>query len=213
MTEYKLFYRRHLPHFQPPGTTLFVTFRLYGSVPRQVLETLLEEAQATERQAVKLPTNKRKAWLQQERKKAFARWDAALDCANAGPTWLDKEEVANVVSQSIHYLHGRKYDLIAYCIMPNHVHVAFTPLPLEERSHSYHTLASIMQSLKGYTARETNRILGRKGRFWQDESYDHIVRDEQELERIVKYVLNNPVKAGLVDTPDQWRWNYCKWQV
>lgn len=211
MSEHKLFYRRHLPHYQPPGATLFVTYRLYGSIPRHVLEALLEEAQATDRKAVGLPAEKRTVWLQQERKKSFARWDAALGRADASPTWLGNDEVANIVAQSLHYLDGQKCELIAYCIMPNHVHAVFTPLPVEEDSQSYHALASIMQSLKGYTAREANRVLGRKGRFWQDESYDHVVRDEGELERIVNYVLNNPVKAGLAESPDQWRWNYCRW--
>lgn len=213
MSEHKLFYRRHLPHYQLAGATIFVTWRLYGSIPRDVLNSLLEEAEITERKAAGLPLERRTAWLRQERKKAFARSDAVLDRVDTGPNWLSNEEVASIVAQSLHYLDGRKYELIAYCIMPNHVHAVFTPLPIEPGSHSYHTLASIMQSLKGYTAREANRVLNRKGRFWQDESYDHVVRDEQELERIVSYVLNNPVKAGLVETPDQWRWSYCRWHL
>jgi len=67
-----------------------------------------------------------------------------------------------------------------------------------------------MQSLKGYTARHANKILGREEKFWQDESYDHEVRDEEELARIVKYVLNNPVKAGLVNNWQDWKWNWLR---
>lgn len=67
-----------------------------------------------------------------------------------------------------------------------------------------------MQSLKGYTARKANCLLGRSGTFWQHESYDHVVRDPSEWRRIVNYVLNNPVKAGLVDTWEKWQWSYCR---
>jgi len=67
-----------------------------------------------------------------------------------------------------------------------------------------------MQSLKRYTAAKANKILVRRGPFWQHENYDHIVRNEHELERIIVYVLNNPVKAGLVKNRDDWKWNYCR---
>ncbi len=108
----------------------------------------------------------------------------------------------------MHYLDGRKYALIAYCIMPNHVHVVFEPL-LEKPEH-YYSLGNIMQSLKGYTAWQANQILGRKGAFWQDESYDHVVRDDQELQRIIEYTLQNPVKAGLVENAEDWKRSYLK---
>ena len=101
----------------------------------------------------------------------------------------------------------------------NHVHVVFTPLPMrssktdnttQTNSLCYNTLSTIMQSLKGYTARKANLLLGRSGPFWQHESYDHVIRDPSEWQRIVTYVLNNPVKAGLVDTWEKWQWSYCR---
>jgi len=69
-------------------------------------------------------------------------------------------------------------------------------------------LSTITQSLKGYTAHECNRLLGRHGQFWEHESYDHYVRDAAEFDRIVNYVLNNPVKAGLVADQNDWPWGY-----
>lgn len=90
--------------------------------------------------------------------------------------------------------------------MPNHVHMVFTPLL--RTSDEYYSLASIMGSLKGYTAREANALLGRKGQFWQHESYDRAVRDEEECMRIIAYVIENPVKAGLVKEASEWRWTY-----
>lgn len=71
--------------------------------------------------------------------------------------------------------------------------------PLLEADGDYHSIAVIMHSLKRYTARESNRLLGREGQFWQHENYDHVVRDEAELNRIVRYVLNNPVNAGWIE--------------
>ena len=81
-----------------------------------------------------------------------------------------------------------------------------------EASYSlcYNTLSSIMQSLKGYTAWKANRLLGRSGAFWHHESYDHAVRNASEWQRIITYVLNNPVKAGLVDEWEKWRWSYYR---
>lgn len=94
--------------------------------------------------------------------------------------------------------------------MSNHAHISFTPF-LNERTiyektesirtefvSSKPTLAMIMKSLKGFSAREANKMLGRKGTFWQAESYDREIRDETEFWRVIKYILNNPVKAGLV---------------
>jgi putative transposase len=110
----------------------------------------------------------------------------------------------------LHYRHGRVYDLDTFCIMANHVHVLFTPLAKPDGS--YFALSAIMQSLKGYTARQANKLLNREGQFWQHESYDHIVRDAAELQRIRQYILYNPVKAGLVDNPEEWLWSYTKYQ-
>ena len=90
--------------------------------------------------------------------------------------------------------------------MSNHVHVVFEPC----RSERYSELPKIMQSLKRHTARQANRILGREGAFWQDESYDRVIRDNEEHARIINYVLENPVKAGLVSKWEEWQWTYCK---
>ena len=80
----------------------------------------------------------------------------------------------------------------------------------ENEEQEYHALSAIMQSLKGYTAFEANSLLGRRRQFWHHESYDHVVRNEQELQRIRRYVLQNPVKAGLVAHWEEWPWSYCK---
>jgi hypothetical protein len=112
--------------------------------------------------------------------------------------------------------------------MSNHVHVVFTPLAMQSsrtdvansaentaqtKGLCYNPLSSIMQSLKGYTARKANLLLGRSGAFWQQESYDHVVRNASEWQRIITYVLNNPVKVGLVDRWEKWQWSYCRCSI
>lgn len=97
-----------------------------------------------------------------------------------------------MVTDSIQFRDGQVYDLIAYCIMPNHLYLVCAPL--ENSNSTYFGLSEILHSLKRHTAREAKKILQRHGAFWQDESFDHFIRDNAELERTVKYVLYNPSK-------------------
>ena len=98
--------------------------------------------------------------------------------------------------------------------MPNHAHAVFEPLCESGGTLECHSdilpLIKIMQSFKRHTARKANLFLGRQGAFWQDESYDHAIRDEGEFERVVRYVLENPVNAGLVSDWEAWPWSYLK---
>jgi REP element-mobilizing transposase RayT len=240
--DYKSTYRRNLPHIQPPGATLFVTFRLDGSIPEPVLEQWRIEKKRLEmtlmrwaaislpgtvpdpEEASELKLNFHRRW--------FKKFEDQLDGAATGPLWLKEERVASIVDEALRYRDGNVYRLDAFCIMPNHVHVVFTPLLTEElakelmdtaikrkrdvlnglppatEGKNKHVLASIMQSLKGWTARQCNLALNRKGQFWQHESFDHVIRDQTEWKRIVDYVVNNPIKAGLVENSQDWKWSY-----
>lgn len=209
--QYQRFYRRHLPHIQPPGATLFVTFRLADSIPAEVVQRLRSEAEGSDAALAHIgDPQEREQRAHIEQRRHFDRWDAELDAARSGSLWLSDPQVGDLVAEALHYRDGKVYGLDAYCIMPNHVHVVFTPLP--EGADSYYAVSTIMHSLKRHTARQANRVPGRQGTFWQGESYDHVVRDEEELHRIITYVLNNPVKGGLVQIRDDWRWKYCKYE-
>ncbi len=228
--EYKQFYWRKLPHLHSPGATLFVTFRLAGTIPTNVLAKWKSERlwlEKEDQRIAKLVENNadEKSHSQQQRLKDFSRrWFAKfediLHKEESGLVWLKDQQIANLVAESLQYRNGKIYKLVAFCIMSNHVHVVFTPLlneksltevaasnPLRYESCEL-TLGAIMQTLKGYTAHEANKILNRTGQFWEVESYDHQVRNAEELGRIVKYVLNNPVKAGLVKDWRDWKWNW-----
>ena len=180
-----MFYRRRLPHWHPElsqESFLFVTWRLAGSAPRN-----------HDRRA-RTPGNETAG-------KAFVAVDREADKAAFGPIWLKDIRVAQLVRHALWYGEQERnfYSLRAWVIMPNHVPVLLRPkVPLQ----------TIMRWLKGATARKANLILGRTGKaFWQDESFDHRVRNDNELDRIVRYIEHNPVAAGLVDQPAHWPWS------
>ena len=127
--------------------------------------------------------------------------DRELDGAATGPRWLQDERVAQAVADTPRY--GERqlglYQLRAWVLMVNHVHILIYP---EAR------LARITKAIKNYSARQANAILGRTGLpFWQDESYDHWVRGPDELEKIVRYIEKNPLTARLVNKIEEWRWS------
>jgi putative transposase len=171
--------QRRLPHLYPQDKLLFLTWHLYGSLPRNLYP----------------PPGKQNAGH------AFVWMDRYLDTARTGPLYLGQEPIAALVQASIHYgaQELKYYDLSAYVIMANHVHLLVFPRSVPSR---------FLQTLKGYTARQANLVLNRTGHpFWQSESYDHWVRNDGERERIKSYIENNPVKAGLVTNVEDYRWS------
>jgi REP element-mobilizing transposase RayT len=203
---YKSIYRRNLPHIQPVNTTLFLTFRLAGSLPEEVLVRMAEERRMIERTR-KVGDGKFESHLSDLSRRHFATLESWLHKATIGPTWLANARVADLVVEALHYRDGSHYRLDAYSIMPNHVHAVFAPLA---GSGAPKSLSSIMHSLKRNTAKRANQILNRSGAFWEHESFDRYIRNRAEWKRVVKYVLENPVKAGLVKSWKEWPWNYLR---
>jgi REP element-mobilizing transposase RayT len=175
------YYQRNLPHWQPEGKAIFLTWRLYGSLPEHVLVELKSRSGDAGKQ--------------------FARAERFLDGAGFGPRWLTDPRIAACVEacmlRGAHQL--SQYQLLAYVVMPNHVHVLVEPRTSVER---------ITHGIKGVSARDANRILKGPGlTFWQAESFDHWVRKPAEGEKICRYIENNPVKAGLVRRAEDWKWS------
>ena len=224
LEDVKTYYRRHLPHYQPEYATFHTVFRLAGSLPANVIEELRQE----QKQLKCIANEARDIHIQRKqsaqlRQLYFERFNSLLDQASSGPTWLKEPEVAMIVKEAIDYRDGNIFNVLAYCIMSNHVHMLFEPLlndvsQLAESTNvkksqdnvSTYKVTKILESLKKYTSLRTNRILQRSGSFWQHESYDHVIRDDDELENTLWYILLNPVKAGLVNNWTKWRWSYCK---
>jgi REP element-mobilizing transposase RayT len=186
--------RGRLPHWEAEGALYFLTFRLADALPGSVAESyrferrnIIETAKQQKRE-LSASEMKRIAQLFSERIEAY------LD-SGAGECLLAKPEIARLVADAIRHFDGKRYRLIAWCIMPNHVHVVFKPLP-------GHALDTIVHSWKSFSANVANKILGRTGTFWQKEYYDHLIRHEEDYYRILLYVLGNPEKANL----QNWQW-------
>lgn len=173
-------YERRLPHWDVIGEPLFVTFRLHGSLPAHRVFPPESVAQSG---------------------KAFVAMDRILDRATVGPLFLRQPEIAQIVMSALH--HGdqqlRRCDLHAYVVMPNHVHALVTPKVAATKW---------LAPLKGFTAYRANQMLGSHGQaFWQDESYDHLVRSAAQFDRIVAYIGENPVTAALVAEAAEYPWS------
>lgn len=212
------FHRRNLPHFYRTNSTYFITYRLKDSIPISKINELRNRNEFNR-------DFKTKEEKYHSYEKYFEEYDKLLD-NNRKKRYLSNPKVAEVVRKSLHYYDHREYKLICYTIMPNHVHLVFHLLEntqtgmsvlqdkdvtqsfKAERNSEQERISKIMQSIKGYSSREANIILNRKGSFWQSESYDHIVRDENELEKIIKYVIYNPVKVNLVEKWEDWKYSY-----
>jgi putative transposase len=216
------FYRRHLPHWQPPTAAIFVTFRLAGSLPSDFVEALTDEKENIVKQALLNGRTKEEIAVLIH-KLLFQRIDQALaevlksdHCSVKLPKWLSNLSIAKTVRDALHYWDDRRYKLHRYVIMPNHVHILIEPLEITKNDDKdgqannlscVYQLSKIMQGLKGYSARKANEILRRKGKFWHDESFDHWIRSQGELEETCEYIDMNPVKAGLCKKPEDWRWS------
>jgi REP element-mobilizing transposase RayT len=192
--------RNVLPHLKKEGAAYFVTFRLAGTLPKEVLlkfkaerEVILADAMAAKRP---LP------WHEQEELFRWysARVDKYLD-AGSGECWLKQPACAEIVAAAIRHHAGERFALYAWVIMPNHVHAVLRPMP-------GWTLSEILKSWKGFSAREINRKLKLTGKpLWQTESYDHLIRDADDLRRSCEYTINNPVTARLCTRPEDWKWS------
>jgi REP element-mobilizing transposase RayT len=183
--------RRHLPHWRQEGTTYFVTWRLADSIPGSRLVSWRAERELWLKANPKPWTAETAA---EYRERFPDRLEAWLD-QGMGECLLAAPNIRATVEESLLHFNGMRYDLRHYVIMPNHVHVLVSPRPGVE-------LSGLLHTWKGYTAKVINRLLGRSGVLWQDESYDHIVRNEAEFLRILQYIEDNPEKAHL--PPDRY---------
>lgn len=205
-----LFRRRRLPHWDVEDGTYFVTACLEGSLSTQGLDDLYRYRNELEARA-KPAAFSNDDWELHKHKLMFARFDDIMD-EQPLVKHLQNPDAANTLRDALFHFAGDRYDLIAYVVMPSHFHWVFHPRrqwvePLVRRRNSRTPRERLTKSIKGYSAFRCNRLLRTGGTFWQDESYDHIVRDDDELLRIIEYVERNPVKAKLVSEPEGWRWS------
>jgi len=186
--------RGFLPHFDQPSLVQSLTYRLHDAVPDSVVQSWKAELawvaslQREEPREVKL-------------RKLIARYEDS----GHGACWLRDARIAALVEDALLFFDGQRYRLIAWCVMPNHVHA------LIETEEAW-PLAGIVHSWKSYTAHSANQTLGRSGDFWYREYHDRFIRDEQHLVKALAYIEENPVKAGLVAVKEEWRWGSGWWR-
>ncbi len=170
--------RGYLPHFDSPETVQFVTFRLADSLPKAVAE------------------------VTRHREDDVHRVERELDIG-LGACWLGREEIASLVEAALLHFDGERYRLLAWCLMPNHVHVVVEMMDGQ-------SLSGIVASWKSFTAHKANALLERKGRFWHADYFDRFMRNEEHLNQTVEYVEQNPVKAGLAARASDWAWSSAR---
>ncbi|GLR17512.1 transposase [Portibacter lacus] len=213
----KQYYRQKFPHIQYLGDTFFVTFRLHGSIPaielarckRNYQDRLLDVQNKYQSEIL----NYSKFEIH---RKHLLEIDNLLHSIRHGPTFFSNENCAQICEEQFHRFDNEFYKLLAFTIMNNHVHllidtsVQFEMLEFDEEriTNEFQTLDRILKRIKGATAQYCNRELNRSGQFWERESYDTYIRNERMLGNIITYILNNPVKAGLIANWQEYRWNY-----
>jgi putative transposase len=199
----KPYYRRRLPHYQPVDSILFSTFRIVNSLPNAVLSELTSDYRFRLQQIeAEQDQQRRFKMIHDEQQRYFGHFDDYLDRVSTDVRWLQNPDVANIVHNTILHYNERDYDIVAFCVMPNHVHLV---TDMRGKNKPLHV---VLQKIKSYTAVQSNVLLERSGPFWHHENYDHVIRNGEELKRIVRYVIENPVSAGLVRQWNEWKWTY-----
>jgi putative transposase len=210
-----IFYRAKLPHIHPADRIFFITFRLADSLPKSIILKVMREKRAIMLQSRLLNDGIiDKNFKYHIEKLYFNKFDNLLK-NNSGNCWLKNPKIAQLLANKIHSFDSIRYKLICYCIMPNHVHLVIdtSGINLINKSNKHgasrkYPLTETLRLIKGSSARLCNISLNRIGQFWQHESYDHYIRNEEEFNKIIRYVLSNPIRAGLVNNWIDWQFTY-----
>ena len=169
--------RGYLPHFDAPGAVQHIVFRLVDSLPPSVMSRV-DTAPAKER---------------------FEETEAALDHA-FGSRLLADPRAASIVQTALLHFDAQRYVLMAWCVMPTHVHV------LLEQIAGW-PVAQLVHGWKSYAAHAVNKTLARRGGVWAREYYDRWMRDEHHVETTLAYIEHNPVAARLCAAAEDWPWS------
>ena len=197
--------RGYLPHLEFPESTYFLTFRLDGTLPQNVLTGLREERDQIRKFSANKNEKLNKAEMQRLKYLESKKIQEYLD-KGIGECWLRQPSIATIVKGAFEHFDNAKYMSHAWCIMPNHVHWLLTPIKTDQNGKLDSLLIQIVQGFKSFTAHQANKLLKRSGAFWSREYYDHLIRSSEEFARLVIYTIENPVKAGLCKNWQDWPW-------
>lgn len=197
------YHKRRLPHIYIQHQSIFFTWRLNFSLPHSLLLEYeqLRVRNSTETKGLSNEYRKMQEYL--NHKRIFGWLDAQYGKLNLPDFHLISPSIAQILMDKILEHQDNAYHVQAFCIMPNHVHVLM--IPFCDSANFTDSVSDIVKKWKGASAREINLFLGRSGQLWVRETYDHIVRNEAEQNRILDYIIQNPVKAGLVENWKEWK--------
>ncbi|MDZ7879653.1 MAG: transposase [Saprospiraceae bacterium] len=212
-------YQRNLPHFHHIGASFFLTWRLNGSLPKSVLDKFKEQRDAA-LDALKVREIKPEERVLAELKITnhyHLQIDDYLDKIETGPHHLKNQDIANLVIKKMKQYDDDYYKLIAFSVMSNHVHalmdfsIQVDKLGDNLNEETYKQVSEVMRLIKGSTSFDANKILKTKGHFWQDEYFDRYIRNQNHFDTVVRYILNNPVKAKICIDPQDFPYNYYRY--
>jgi putative transposase len=208
---------RNLPHIMPVGASFFVTWRLFGSIPKNKAELFKAQRafSLNELEHQKLSPEEYNLAVLKIQNAYYQRFEDALDNDTYSEHHLKRPEFAQLIIDRLKEYDEKYYHLEAYCIMSNHVHALFdfsVQLPekmLDFKEEDYVQLSKVMQLIKGGTAYKANKILGKRGSFWEDESFDTFIRSERHRQTVKEYIINNPVKANICKHWKDYPYTFC----
>ena len=187
--------RGYFPHFDGEGVMQHVCFHLFDSLPQSLLAQWRDELRRSYHPGVlHFGGDEQREW----RRRIHDFLDSGYGCCALGD-----DRLAEIVENALLHFDGQRYSLHAWCVMPNHVHTLFTPLAAFKMS-------KIVHSWKSFTAHQCNQVLGRTGRLWEREPFDRYIRNQRHFRNALIYIENNPVKAGLCEKPEDWRWSSAR---
>ncbi len=184
--------RGYLPHFDSDDAIQSLNFRLFDAMPMPLIEEWRRQLGWCK-------------YLDQNDPKAVAlrRRIETYEDVGWGACFLSDPGIAKLIEDALLHFDGERYHLLAWCVMPNHVHSLFEMI-------AGRSLGGILHSWRSYTAKEANRILGRSGQFWDEDYFDRYIRDQDHLKNAINYIEQNPVKAGLVSNAANWKYSSAR---
>lgn len=201
--------RGYLPHCDKPGLTQFVTFRLWDSLPasrRGEWEHLLTMNVRSDppRPGARSIASRDDEGVAEARREQRRKLEEYLDRSH-GECVLRDPRMAELMERTMRFHHGQRFDLLAWVVMPNHVHALF-------KVGDSTPLSDIMRNWKSVSAVAANKLLGRSGGFWQGDYWDTFMRDAEQTRKGIRYIENNPVKAGLCRAPEKWPFSSARFR-
>ncbi|PKN72540.1 MAG: hypothetical protein CVU50_06685 [Candidatus Cloacimonetes bacterium HGW-Cloacimonetes-3] len=198
-------HRRFLPHFQAAEQIIALSWRLAFTLPGHMI-AIKEEMGEMLNDLHRQKDSIQKHQQLQAYTKRHEEYDFFLSKCQLSDLSLCEPGIAAMLCTAFKFYDTKLYNLHAYCVMPNHIHLLIKPLPVA--NGEYCKQSTIVQRLKSYTAKEINHVHNRQGKVWNDDYFDRYTRNEDDYNNVVNYILYNPVKAGLAQQIEDWKYSY-----